>query len=213
VPEGEVAALVRAASRGSDEAWNLLFARFGDLVWGVARAHGLSHCDASDVAQTVWLRLYQRLGRLTQPERVGAWLSTTTRRECLRLLREQQRQVPSALVEQLAREMAPAVDEIELADDPRADSRRFWAAYARLPAHCQLILRMLVAEPGSSYQAVSEAMDMPPGSVGPTRARCLERLRANLLYPDSSEGENGGEQATRQRALGSGRRRSAEEVS
>ncbi len=186
-----MAALVGAANGGSEQAWNLLLARFGDLVWAVARSHGLSECDASDVVQTVWLRLYQQLGRLSAPERVGAWLVTTARRECLRLLREQSRQVPSAAVEQLASELGPAADELDLPEEMGLDSREFWQAYARLPAECQVILRMLVAEPGMSYQSVSEALGLPLGSIGPRRARCLDRLRASLLYRLPSGRENG----------------------
>src|SRR3954470_24288197 len=91
----EVAELVRAAADGDQAAWHGLVDRYNGLVWSVARAHRLSTVDASDVVQTTWLRLVEHLGRLQDPERVGAWLATTARRECLRTLRHSARQVPT----------------------------------------------------------------------------------------------------------------------
>ena len=91
----EVAELVRAAAEGDQAAWNGLVDRYNGLVWSVARSHRLSMADASDVVQTTWLRLVEHLGRLQDPERVGAWLATTARRESLRALRHSARQVPT----------------------------------------------------------------------------------------------------------------------
>src|SRR3954449_1219324 len=91
----EVADLVRAAAEGDRDAWDALVDRFNGLVWSVARSHRLSTVDASDVVQTTWLRLVEHLGRLQEPERVGAWLATTARRESLRTLRHSARQVPT----------------------------------------------------------------------------------------------------------------------
>src|SRR4051794_19123105 len=89
----EVAELVAAAAEGDQVAWDGLVDRFNGLVWSVARAHRLSPVDAADVVQTTWLRLVEHLGRLQEPERVGAWLATTARRECLRILRSSARQL------------------------------------------------------------------------------------------------------------------------
>src|ERR671923_431953 len=86
--------LVRAASQGDQRAWEGLIARFGGLVWSVARAHGLSRADAADVSQTAWLRLVEHLHRLRDPERVGTWLASTARHEALRILRRDRHQVP-----------------------------------------------------------------------------------------------------------------------
>src|SRR4051794_4119543 len=91
----EVADLVRAAAEGDRDAWDALVDRYNGLVWSVARSHRLSTVDASDVVQTTWLRLVEHLGRLQDPERVGAWLATTARRESLRTLRHSARQVPT----------------------------------------------------------------------------------------------------------------------
>src|SRR4051812_31229099 len=91
----EVAELVRAAADGDQVAWDELVDRYNGLVWSVARSHRLSSVDASDVVQTTWLRLVEYLGRLQDPERVGAWLATTARRESLRTLRQSARLLPT----------------------------------------------------------------------------------------------------------------------
>jgi RNA polymerase sigma factor (sigma-70 family) len=168
----EVAELVRAAAEGDRDAWDALVDRFNGLVWSVARSHRLSTVDASDVVQTTWLRLVEHLGRLQEPERVGAWLATTARRESLRTLRQSARQLPT--------EELP-----EVAEDAKLDAallveerdRALWQAFGELSERCQTLLRILVADPPPSYEEVSAALDMPIGSIGPTRQRCLERLR------------------------------------
>lgn len=179
--ESEVAALVAAAAGGDDIAWRTLVARYLDLVWAVARGHSLDHCDAADVTQTTWLRLHEQLPRLTEPERVGAWLATTARRESLRVLRERRRQVLAPHLLDVGESGAsPAADEVA----PRADGERdqlLWRAFAELTPQCQALLRTLTSDPPPSYADLSAALDMPLGSIGPTRARCLDRLRANLL--------------------------------
>jgi RNA polymerase sigma factor (sigma-70 family) len=170
----DVGQLVRAAAGGDQAAWNRLVERFNGLVWSVARAHRLAGADASDVVQTTWLRLVENLDRLQDPERVGAWLATTARRECLRTLRLSARHVPT---------------ETELLPDPGTDApldaallanerdRALWTAFGGLSERCQMLLRILVADPPPSYEEVGEVLDMPIGSIGPTRQRCLERLR------------------------------------
>ena len=168
----EVAELVAAAAEGDQVAWDGLVDRFNGLVWSVARAHRLSPVDAADVVQTTWLRLVEHLGRLQEPERVGAWLATTARRECLRVLRHSARQIPS---EELPEEASNAPLDAGLLSEER--DRALWQAFGGLSARCQELLRVLVAEPPPSYEDVSAALDMPIGSIGPTRARCLERLR------------------------------------
>src|SRR5438477_2254696 len=86
--------LVRAAARGDQAAWNELVERFQGLVWATARAHRLSRTDAADVAQTVWLRLVENLDRIREPEHLGGWLAKTARRESLRFLRLNGRELP-----------------------------------------------------------------------------------------------------------------------
>jgi RNA polymerase sigma factor (sigma-70 family) len=184
----EVAELVRAAADGDRAAWNKLVDRYNGLVWSVARSHRLSQVDASDVVQTTWLRLIEHLDRLQDPERVGAWLATTARRESLRTLRQSARQVPT---EELPDAGTDAQLDAALLTAER--DRALWQAFGGLSERCQALLRVLVADPPPSYEAVSAALDMPIGSIGPTRQRCLERLRG------LAEGE--GVTATDQREL------------
>lgn len=170
----DVGQLVRDAAAGDQTAWDRLVERFNGLVWSVARAHRLAGADASDVVQTTWLRLVENLDRLQDPDRAGAWLATTARRECLRTLRLSARTLPT---------------ETELLPDPGTDAplgaallaaerdRALWEAFGGLSERCQALLRLLVADPPPSYEDVGAALDMPIGSIGPTRQRCLERLR------------------------------------
>ena len=171
------AALVAAAAEGDRNAWDALVERYGDLVWSVARAHGLDRADAADVSQTTWLRLVQNLRRLREPERVGAWLATTARRESARLRRARLSHVPVADCEGCDHEGdVPGDGDVV---DRRAEAA-VRSAFAELPARCRLLLRLLLADPAPSYEVVSAVLAMPIGSIGPTRARCLDRLTRSV---------------------------------
>ncbi len=171
----DVAQLVRAAAAGDDAAWNELVARFGGLVWSVARSYRLSHADAGDVVQCTWLKLVQHLAAIKNPEAVGAWLATTARRECLRVLDGSKSQVPFG--DDLPE---PPGEDVELDDELLRSERDslLWQAVTLLRPEDQALVRMLASDPPASYAEISAALDMPIGSIGPTRARCLERLRA-----------------------------------
>lgn len=171
----QAAQLVREARAGDEGAWSELVARFGGLVWSVARSHRLSHADASDVAQSTWLKLVEHLDAIKQPEAVGAWLATTARRECLRVHAASERELP--LGDGLAE--PPASDEGIDDNLLRAErNRALRRAVSLLREEDRALLRMLASDPPASYAEISAALDMPIGSIGPTRARCLERLRA-----------------------------------
>jgi RNA polymerase sigma factor (sigma-70 family) len=169
--------LVRSAAGGERTAWEALVQEFTPMIWAVARAHRLHQADAADVAQTTWLRLVEHLGQLQDPTRVGAWLATTARRECLRVLREGEREV---LVGEEGPEGAsaelPPGDELLLTE--RDDALR--ASFSRLRASDQALLRLLAAEPRPAYEEIAAALGIPIGSIGPTRQRALARLRDEL---------------------------------
>jgi len=166
---------VRAAAGGDRDAWDRLVARFTGLVWAVARSHRLSDADAADVSQTTWLRLAEHLHRLREPERVGGWLATTARHESLRTLRGSTRLVPvDDDFDAIVGEQWPDVDR-RLLDEERDVA--LWEAFGTLAQPCQRLLHTLMADPAPSYADVSAALDMPVGSIGPRRARCLQRLR------------------------------------
>ena len=170
-----IEALVLAAADGDQAAFDALVGRFTGLVWSVIRAHRLTDADAQDVFQTTWLRLVEHLDRIREPRAVGGWLATTARHESLRVLRLTERTRPT--------EPATLDDVDERLEEPDAavlraeEERRVWAALGALGDRCQALLRVLVADPAPSYEEVGAALDMPIGSIGPTRRRCLERLR------------------------------------
>ncbi|HEX2698740.1 MAG TPA: sigma-70 family RNA polymerase sigma factor [Acidimicrobiales bacterium] len=171
-------ALVTAAADGDQAAWDALVKRFSGLVWSIARSHRLSQADAADVSQTAWLRLVENLGRLRDPDRVGAWLATTSRNECLRIIRLSGRMVPTDLDADTDlgagdAQVAP-LDAALLAGERDSE---LWRAFAGISERCQGLLRLLIADPAPSYEEVGAILDMPVGSIGPTRARCLEHLR------------------------------------
>ena len=139
------------------------------------------------MSQTTWLRLAEQLSRIRDPKRLGAWLVTTARRECLRTLRGQQRQV---LVEEYA-EWVSEDGELAWIDDlaNRERDAALWSTFNSLPPDCKALLRALLTEPRLSYSEISEAFEMPIGSIGPKRARCLDRLRTYYIeHPLYSQG-------------------------
>lgn len=173
----QVANLVVAARRGDQHAWNSLVREFGGLVWAIARAHRLRDADAADVWQATWLRLLEYLRQLNDPCRVGAWLATTARRECLRVLREGERRVlfGDEGPEQVSAEPLPGEALLTYERD-----ETLWRSFMRLRPSDQALLRLLMAEPRPPYEEIAAALDMPIGSIGPTRQRALDRLRRQL---------------------------------
>lgn len=182
----EIGDLVRAAGAGSADAWSALVTRFSGLVWAVARRCRLNDADAGDVFQTTWLRLAEGLHRIEQPERVGAWLATTARREALRVASSSARTVPTGderLLDRPEEDDSPerlALDREQSRLD-RTRDRTLWRAFRVLPDRCQGLLRLLMADPAPNYAEVSAALDLPVGSIGPTRRRCLDHLRRQLV--------------------------------
>jgi RNA polymerase sigma factor (sigma-70 family) len=151
--------------------------QYGRLIWSITRDFKLVESDASDVVQTTWLRLVEHIGRLEHPERVGAWLATTARNECLRTIAARRRLVlvgEEYGLEGIAGHEQP-VDEALLAAE-RARSVR--EALQALPNHWQRLMELLMAE--QPYAVIADRLSLPVGSIGPTRGRCLDRLRVLL---------------------------------
>ncbi|HWD42164.1 MAG TPA: sigma-70 family RNA polymerase sigma factor [Actinomycetota bacterium] len=171
----ETGVLVRRAAAGDQRAWDQLVQGYAGLIWSVARLHGLSASDAADVSQVTWLRLVEQVGRLRQPERLAAWLATTTRRESVRVARRAARQVPVGDGADGPGD-ATADGRVEL-DERDALLRR---AFVGLTPRCRELLGLLLADDNLSYAEVSQILDMPVGSIGPTRARCLACLRRTV---------------------------------
>jgi len=176
--DGDVGDLVVAAAEGDRAAWDQLVDRFSGLVWGVARGHRLQGADAADVFQTTWLRLVENLTRIHDPQRVGAWLATTARRESLRIIRARTRETAqeSETLDLIADDSPPL--DAGLLRAERNDV--VWHCLETAPERCRTLLRVLLADPPLSYAEVATLLDMPIGSIGPTRRRCLEHLRRRL---------------------------------
>lgn len=169
----------RAAQQGDGAAWDALVERVSPRVFAVARAFRLSWADAQDVSQITWYRLVTHMDSIREPDRIGAWLAATARNESLRVLKRNGRQVPTGDDDEFegADPLAPPPDARLLASERQ---RMVWDALAELPGHCQRLLRLMMTDPLPSYDEICAALDMPLGSIGPTRRRCLDKLRTLL---------------------------------
>ena len=174
--ELEVTALVSRARSGDREAWEALVGRFRGLVVAVTRSFRLAPEDAADAVQQTWLRLFESIDRVREPERLAAWIATTARRECLRLLRVGGREDPTDDIERhrdpTGRFPDPGQELISAQE--RSTVR---AAVLALPDRHRRLMTVLMATTQPSYSTVAEALEMPVGSIGPTRMRAIERLR------------------------------------
>jgi RNA polymerase sigma factor (sigma-70 family) len=170
----DVARLVACAAAGEEWAWTALVVRFRPTLTAVARRHRLGAADADEVEQRTWLRLMRSIGAIHQPAQLRAWLITTARRESLRLLAER-REDP------VAEPPEPRQDDAD--DTPEATADECRLALERALQHVtprqRALLRLLMQNPTPSYEDISKALGIPVGSIGPTRARCLERLRGD----------------------------------
>jgi RNA polymerase sigma factor (sigma-70 family) len=182
----EAQELLSRVVAGDEDAWGEVVDRFAGLVWSVARSYRLPSAATQDVVQTVWLRLAEHCAKIRQPDRLAAWLATTTRNEALRVIRGNQRQSPQATADDWTEPTAPSIEE-RVGDD--ATLRAVLHAFAKLSPEDQQLIRLLCAVPPIDYQTIAEMLGRPIGSIGPTRARCLERLK-KLLPPgfDPKEG-------------------------
>lgn len=180
-PQDLLARLVKAAADGDAGAWGQLVDRFASLLWSVCRKYRLTEEDAADVVQLTWLRLLEHLDRIRDPQRLAGWLATTCRHECQALLRKS-RSSRSVEPEQMDR----LADDGSLVDEPLLTAEEhaaLWQAFQLLSEWCQRVLRELIvdAEDGPpSYRLAAARLQSPPGSLGPTRARCLTQLRKLL---------------------------------
>jgi RNA polymerase sigma factor (sigma-70 family) len=149
------------------------------LLWHVARAEGLTAEQSADVVQTTWLELLRRLHDIRSPRALTSWLVTATRREAWRARELSRRQAPDG-----AAQLESAPDPGQLPGEQLLSDERdtaLWQHFQRLPERCRTLLRILAQAARPDYAAVAEALGMPIGSIGPTRGRCLAKLREMLL--------------------------------
>jgi len=190
-----IADLVSRARNGEQQAWDALVARYAPLIWSICRKYRLHDTDAEDASQSVWLHLVDHLASVRDPAALPGWLATTTQRECSRVLRVAQRSqvvedVPD--IENIPGEQVRTVEQELLVAERHAALRE---AFMDLPPAGQRLIALLAVDPPLSYAEIAARLGIPIGSVGPTRARCLDRLRRHpaiiaLISVDSSAADN-----------------------
>jgi RNA polymerase sigma factor (sigma-70 family) len=175
-PGTAVTELVMKARKGDEQAWHALVEQYAPLVRSVCRRYQLNQADAEDVAQTVWLRLFNQLDGLCEPAALPGWLSTTAWRECSRVRRVNGRAAaePATDIESVPDQRTASVDQALLAAE-RAEAVR--TAFSRLPFGSQRLLTLLLADPAIPYAEISARLGVAVGTIGPARGRCLKRLR------------------------------------
>jgi RNA polymerase sigma factor (sigma-70 family) len=183
-----VVALVTRASGGDQDAWNELVDRYAPLLYTICTRYRLSNHDIEDVGQSVWLLLVEQLGKLREPAALPGWLATTTARECLRVVTAASKAewLGTGLDDSVLFVDDTAIDEEILVAERNAALR---AAFTELPPRCQRLLSMLIGDPPHSYAEIHAELGIPVGSIGPQRARCLERLRRSDTLTAFGEGE------------------------
>ncbi len=187
-----VADLLHGISDGDAAAWNEILRRYGKIVSATVRSFRLQEADALDAIQMTWLRLIENADRVQFPERLGGWLATTARRECLHILRQIKR-TPN-LTEGTAETVAdPSVGPEQRAID--ADTARMLRQLVgELSPRQRTVIRMLFTNNPCSYATIAGAAGLPLGGIGPTRARALQQLRDRLDEYERGPGRRSDEQ-------------------
>lgn len=174
LPPGELVRVALGRGAEAEPAWRLIVERHARLVWKVVRCYGLPTEASEEAYQSTWLRAIERLDDLREPSAFPGWLASIARREALSVIRARSKVVLTEdLPEQAGNE--PPVGERLHRDELRATVR---AGLARLSTACQDLLRLLTADPPVPYGEIEELLGMAHGSIGPTRRRCLEKLRS-----------------------------------
>ena len=169
--------LVTGAKKGDKQAWDALVERYAPLVWSVCRRHQLSNADDNDVGQKVWLQLVSQLDKVRDPAALPGWLTTTTQRECGTIRRATRRsQAPGRVLDagHIPDQQTGTAEHELLAAERHAT---LYEAFTRLPPSCQRLIAVLIEDPPVPYAQISARLGIPVGSIGPSRSRCLEKLR------------------------------------
>jgi RNA polymerase sigma factor (sigma-70 family) len=176
----ELLSLLARARNGEEKAWDALVDRYAPLIWSICRRYRLADADAKDVSQSVWLQLVEHLGRIRDPAALPGWLATTTRRECGRVLGTARGPRDAGYVldaEDIRDEQAVTAEQVVLAGERNSALRE---AFAQLPLCCQRLVALMTEDPPVPYAEISAKLGIPVGSIGPSRGRCLSKLRRYL---------------------------------
>lgn len=181
----ELGALLARARDGDRAALDDIVDRMNELVWNVVRAQGLDRESAADVVQSTWVTFLEEMHSIRAPDSLAAWLITVARRSARRV-RDAERRVDPIANEDLAGHAAGSNGvELDIETDvaDREQHRRLWANLHKLTPRCQELLRILAFTGRTEYRTVAAALNMPKGSIGPTRSRCVKKLK-ELLHDD-----------------------------
>jgi RNA polymerase sigma factor (sigma-70 family) len=192
--------LVTRARSGDKHAWDAIVERYAPLIWSICRQYRLNDADSEDVGQIVWMHLVNQLDSLRESAALPGWLATTTRRECIRARRAAARlPLPAGAYmdegNMADQDAALAEDELLLAERHAA----LREALSDLPPGYRQLVALLIADPPLSYTEISARLGIPIGSIGPSRSRCLARLRhhpAIAMLVDADAGLIGSEEAS-----------------
>lgn len=172
--------LVRNCLLGNDEAWALLIDRYKNLIFSIPIKFGFSPEDAADIFQGVCIALFEELPRLREPRALPAWLIQTTSRRCFRWRNESRRYVDAERPQETLPDKAGKLPEKVLEELDREQMVR--DAVSELPSECKHLVELLFYEtPTPNYDDLAAVLKMPKGSIGPTRIRCLEKIRRILV--------------------------------
>lgn len=178
--EPTVAMLVSAAASGERTAWDQIVERFTPLLLATARKYRLSDHEVADVVQTVWLHLVEHLTDIREPAALPGWLTSTTRHESLRMIGRNDRQRPRDPHSAFDSGLATPDIAAKVTEDIDRQNRQqaMLAGFAELSDSDRQLLLLLISDPPLTYAQISAQLNIPIGSIGPTRGRALDRLRA-----------------------------------
>jgi RNA polymerase sigma factor (sigma-70 family) len=182
--------LITRARKGDQQAWDALVERYAPLIWSICRHYRLDRADAEDVGQRIWLQFVSHLGAIRDPAAVPGWLTTTTRRECSRVVRATRgpQAARQLLDESIADNQATTAEQELLAAERHAALHE---AFTCLSPSRQQLMAMLIEDPPVPYTEISARLGIPVSSIGPTRRRCLDQLRRHPAIAALINAEDG----------------------
>jgi len=170
--------LISLCLKGDSQAWETLIMRYRRLIYSIPVRFSFSAADCSDVFQAVCLRLIEHLGELKDGTKVSSWLITTTTRQCIHVRAQKHREGSTDEEFDEPADPSHSVEEIRIQSQEQQSVRE---AVEQLPERCRQLVEMLYFDmKDPSYEAIAQTMSMPVASIGPTRARCLEKLKSVL---------------------------------